>query len=77
MWHFGPYVTFRPCQCHVFDLPMCLSTLRLFPASGTLPRNPKYLAELRGPRARVHHNQKTPMASQSASDYLPRELKKT
>ena len=32
------------------------------------PASPKYLAELRGPKARVHHNQKTPMVSQSASD---------
>ena len=24
MWHFGPCVTFRPCQCHFLDLPMWL-----------------------------------------------------
>ena len=24
MWHFGPCVTVRPCQCHVLDLPMWL-----------------------------------------------------
>ena len=24
MWHFGPYVTFQPCQCHFLDLPMSL-----------------------------------------------------
>ena len=24
MWHFGPYATFRPCQCHFVDLPMWL-----------------------------------------------------
>ena len=22
MWHFGPCLTFRPCQCHFLDLPM-------------------------------------------------------
>ena len=32
MRHFGPCVTFRPCQCD-------FSALRLFPASGTLPRD--------------------------------------
>ena len=46
MWHFGPCVTFWPCQCHFWTCQCDFSALRLFPASGTLPRELKKYIEI-------------------------------
>ena len=44
MWHFGPCVTFRPCQCHFLDLPMSLFSPEAVPCQWhPPPRIKKYI----------------------------------
>ena len=59
MWHFGPCVTFRPCQCHFYTCQCDFSALRLFPASGTLP------CELK----KIHRNNRRNTQTQVSSTY--------